>query len=183
MPRPLGLEQVRVVILDEQFDAGDHRPGIDSHDIDRQIARGCEGVKPGWARVNCNYFLTEEDEVRLGEAFYEPYVHRSGGLYPDYRIQAALKNFARPVLDTTRRRAFRWDIALMRNGQPNAWALPCGKISINRGLLTELRSEAELAAVLGHEIVHAAAKHGAKGMQRGMLLQGAVAIATIAVAT
>ena len=47
----------------------------------------------------------------------------------------------------------------------------------------ELRSEAELAAVLGHEIVHAAAKHGAKGMQRAMLLQGAVAIATIAVAT
>jgi predicted Zn-dependent protease len=41
-------------------------------------------------------------------------------------------------------------------------------------LLVELKSEAELAAVLAHEIVHAAARHGAKSMERGMLLQGAV---------
>ncbi|NIN39319.1 MAG: M48 family metalloprotease, partial [Gammaproteobacteria bacterium] len=53
-------------------------------------------------------------------------------------------------------------------------ALPGGKIAINRGLLTELNSEAELAAVLGHEIVHAAAKHSAQQMSRGVLLQGAV---------
>jgi predicted Zn-dependent protease len=39
-------------------------------------------------------------------------------------------------------------------------------------LLTELKNEAELASVLGHEIIHAAARHGAKGMERGILLQG-----------
>jgi tetratricopeptide (TPR) repeat protein len=54
------------------------------------------------------------------------------------------------------------------------------KIAVNRGLLLELGSEAELAAVLGHEIVHAAARHGAQAMQRGMLLQGAVLAATAA---
>ncbi len=59
-------------------------------------------------------------------------------------------------------------------------ALPGGKIVINRGLLVELKSEAELAAVLGHEIVHAAARHGAKGMERGILLQGVVMAAGIA---
>jgi predicted Zn-dependent protease len=47
-------------------------------------------------------------------------------------------------------------------------------------LLLEINSEAELAAVLGHEIVHAAARHGAKGIQRGMLLQGAVLAAAVA---
>jgi predicted Zn-dependent protease len=52
--------------------------------------------------------------------------------------------------------------------------MPGGKIAFNRGLLYELNSEAELAAVLSHEIVHAAARHGAKGMESGMLLQGAV---------
>jgi predicted Zn-dependent protease len=57
---------------------------------------------------------------------------------------------------------------------PNAWALPGGKIAVNRGLLTELNSEAELAAVLGHEIVHAAAKHTANRIERGMLLQGVI---------
>jgi len=45
-------------------------------------------------------------------------------------------------------------------------------------LLTELSNEAELAAVLGHEAVHAAARHGAKAMERGVLLQGAM-LATV----
>jgi predicted Zn-dependent protease len=67
-----------------------------------------------------------------------------------------------------------YEFVVLNNSLPNAWALPGGKIAINRGLLTELNSEAELAAVLGHEIVHAAAKHSAKQMSRGVLLQGAV---------
>jgi predicted Zn-dependent protease len=69
---------------------------------------------------------------------------------------------------------------VLNNSVPNAWALPGGKIAINRGLLLELGSEAELAAVLGHEIVHAAARHGAKNMERGMMLQGAILAAGIA---
>ena len=63
---------------------------------------------------------------------------------------------------------------VLNSSVPNAWALPGGKIAINRGLLTEMNSEAELAAVLGHEIVHAAARHSARQMSRGMLLQAAV---------
>ena len=42
---------------------------------------------------------------------------------------------------------------ILNSSVPNAWALPGGKIAVNRGLLLELGSEAELAAVLGHEIV------------------------------
>jgi predicted Zn-dependent protease len=73
-----------------------------------------------------------------------------------------------------------YEFVVINNSVPNAWALPGGKIAVNRGLLVELNNEAELAAVLGHEIVHAAARHGAKGMERGILLQGAVAVAGIA---
>ncbi|MDZ7684041.1 MAG: M48 family metallopeptidase [Gammaproteobacteria bacterium] len=72
-----------------------------------------------------------------------------------------------------------YEFVVINDSTPNAWALPGGKIAINRGLLTKLDSEAELAAVLGHEVVHAAARHGAQAMQRGMLLQGALLAATI----
>ena len=61
-----------------------------------------------------------------------------------------------------------YEFVVINNSVPNAWALPGGKIAVHRGLLIELNSEAELAAVLGHEIVHAAARHGAKGMERGI---------------
>jgi predicted Zn-dependent protease len=73
-----------------------------------------------------------------------------------------------------------YEFSVINNSVPNAWALPGGKIAVNRGLLTELGSEAELAAVLGHEIVHAAARHGAKSMQRGMFTQGALTAVALA---
>ena len=74
-----------------------------------------------------------------------------------------------------------YEFTVLNSSVPNAWALPGGKIAINRGLLTEIDSEAELAAVLGHEIVHAAARHSAQQMSRGQLLQGLV-VATSVVA-
>jgi predicted Zn-dependent protease len=67
-----------------------------------------------------------------------------------------------------------YEFVVLNNGVPNAWALPGGKIAVNRGLLQELHNEAELAAVLGHEIVHSAARHGAKSMERGMILNAGV---------
>lgn len=63
-----------------------------------------------------------------------------------------------------------YEFVVLNNSVPNAWALPGGKIAINRGLLTVLENEAELAAVLGHEIVHAAARHSAQQMSRGQLV-------------
>src|SRR5690606_37041493 len=73
-----------------------------------------------------------------------------------------------------------YEFVVLNNSVPNAWALPGGKIAINRGLLTELESEAELAAVLGHEIVHAAARHSARQMERGMLMQGLILATAVA---
>ena len=73
-----------------------------------------------------------------------------------------------------------YEFTVLDNSIPNAWALPGGKIAVNRGLLTELKSESELAAVLGHEIVHAAARHSAQAMSRGMLIQGGLIVAQVA---
>jgi predicted Zn-dependent protease len=59
---------------------------------------------------------------------------------------------------------------VLNSSVPNAWALPGGKIAINRGLLAKLDDEAQLASVLGHEIVHAAARHSVQRMQKGTLI-------------
>ena len=73
-----------------------------------------------------------------------------------------------------------YEFVVLNDSIPNAWAMPGGKIAFNRGLLYELNSEAELAAVLGHEITHAAARHGAKSMERGIFMQGAMVAIGIA---
>jgi len=76
--------------------------------------------------------------------------------------------------------ALPYEFNVINSSVPNAWALPGGKISINRGLLTKMNSEAELAAVLGHEIIHAASRHGARGQSRGIVAQVGVVAATVA---
>ena len=65
----------------------------------------------------------------------------------------------------------------------NAYAFPGGSIACTRGILLNLDNEAQLAALLGHEIGHVSARHSAARMSQGILLQAAVAGAAIAVAT
>jgi predicted Zn-dependent protease len=53
-----------------------------------------------------------------------------------------------------------YEFVVLNNSVPNAWHCPAARSQSIAGLLYELQNEAELAAVLGHEIVHAAARHG-----------------------
>ncbi len=124
--------------------------------------------------------VSEQQELAIGIQQYAPARQSQGG---DYVVDQELTSYISRVgqrLAAVSDRKLPYEFKVLNNSVPNAWALPGGKISINRGLLTELKSEAELAAVLGHEIVHAAAKHGVRSMSKGMLLQAGVAGATIA---
>ncbi len=127
-------------------------------------------------------FISEAQEIKIGQQNYAPYRQAQGG---DYVVD---EEVARYVSDVGQRvaavadRKLPYEFEVLNSSVPNAWALPGGKIAINRGLLTELNSEAELAAVLGHEVVHAAARHGAKAQERGMFIQGGLIATQIATA-
>jgi len=60
-----------------------------------------------------------------------------------------------------------WQFGVLDSPNVNAFAVPGGTIFITRGLLERMRSEAELAGVLGHEIVHVLRKHHLKAIQKG----------------
>jgi predicted Zn-dependent protease len=117
-------------------------------------------------------------EQQVGSQMYAPMKQSQGG---DFIVDPELTAYVQEVGNRLAERARRkgeldFEFSILNDSVPNAWALPGGKIAINRGLLTELDSEAELAAVLGHEIVHADAAHGARAQSKGMLVQlGAVA--------
>ncbi|MFT7513488.1 MAG: putative Zn-dependent protease [Candidatus Omnitrophota bacterium] len=120
-------------------------------------------------------FTSEAQELAIGAKNYGAYQQAQGGDLVTYpRVTAYVQDVGSKLAAVSDRK-LPYEFVVLNDSVPNAWALPGGKIAINRGLLIELNSEAELAAVLGHEIVHAAAKHTAKQMDRGILAQTAMA--------
>ena len=126
--------------------------------------------------------VSDQQAIAIGTQQYAQAQQMQGGRYS---TDAALGEYVNRVGQKLARYSgadLPYEFVVLNHSVPNAWALPGGKIAINRGLLVELRNEAELAAVLAHEIVHAAARHGAKRIERSMLTQGAVAITAITTA-
>ena len=126
--------------------------------------------------------VSEGQEIQMGQQYYGPSRQSQGG---DYVTDPRVTEYVRQVgnrLAAVADRPLPYEFVVLNSGELNAWALPGGKIAINRGLLVELKNEAELAAVLGHEIVHAAARHGAQQMEKGQLLQIGAAVASIGAA-
>jgi predicted Zn-dependent protease len=139
------------------------------------------GVNPVTGKKEIQ-FVSEAQELKIGEQHYSPTRQAEGG---DLTVMPELTTYVNEVgqkLAGVADRKLPYEFVVLNNSVPNAWALPGGKIAVNRGLLTELKNEAELAAVLGHEIVHAAARHGAKAQERGTLLQAGLAAAQIGAA-
>jgi predicted Zn-dependent protease len=120
-------------------------------------------------------FVSEEKEIAIGKENYSPARQSQGGDYIiDPELTAYVQGIGKRLGAVSDRPELPYEFVVLNDSVPNAWAMPGGKIAFNRGLLYELNSEAELAAVMGHEIVHAAARHGAKSMERGIFMQGAM---------
>jgi metalloendopeptidase OMA1, mitochondrial len=79
---------------------------------------------------------------------------------------------------------FQWEVTVIKDDKTmNAFALPGGKIAVYTGIFPVAKSEAGLAAVLGHEVTHALARHGGERMSQGVLAQAAVVGATVGAAS
>lgn len=108
-------------------------------------------------------FMSQAQEINLGRQQYAPSLQSQGG---SYIIDKSLTIYVNAVGQRLARHSAQpnlpYEFTVLNNSVPNAWALPGGKIAINRGLLVLLKDEAQLAAVLAHEVVHAAARHGAE---------------------
>ena len=110
-------------------------------------------------------------EIKTGKTHYRSAQQAQGGrLTVSPSLEEYVARVGRRVAEVSDRQ-LPYEFVVLNNGTPNAWALPGGKIAITRGLLLELENESELAAVLAHEVVHAAARHGARAMTRNLILQ------------
>lgn len=117
-------------------------------------------------------FMSEGQDAQIGQSQYKPAQQSQGGLYYlDPELTLYVASVGKKLAAVSDRPDLPYEFVILNNSIPNAWALPSGKIALNRGLLTKLQDEAQLAAVLSHEIVHAAARHSAQRMQQGMIVE------------
>lgn len=112
--------------------------------------------------------FSEEEEAALGAQAYTPAVQQQGGFYRDKELEDYVQGVGERLARVSHRPNLNYRYRILNSSVPNAFALPGGYIVINRGLLIHLKSEAELAAVLGHETGHVTAKHSIAGYQRAM---------------
>ncbi len=79
---------------------------------------------------------------------------------------------------------FDWQVSVIKDDKTqNAFALPGGKIAVYTGIFPVAKNEAGLAAIMGHEVTHALARHGAERMSQGILAQVGIIGTAIALET
>jgi predicted Zn-dependent protease len=85
---------------------------------------------------------------------------------------ALVQRVGRRIAEATGRKDYQWEFKVIENDKMiNAFALPGGKVAVYTGILPVTRDEAGLAAVMGHEVAHAIARHGGERVSQGLLVQ------------
>lgn len=102
--------------------------------------------------------MTEEQEIALGRQMH-PRILQEMGVYDNAQLNAYVQRVGEKLAANSHRPDLIYRFTVLDSQDVNAFALPGGYIYITRGLLAYLNSEAELAAVLGHEIGHVTARH------------------------
>jgi predicted Zn-dependent protease len=93
-------------------------------------------------------------------------------------ISAAVDRFMRANNMTAEADAYKWEFNLIDDKTVNAWCMPGGKVVFYTGIMPICANEDGVAAVMGHEVAHAFAKHGQERMSQGQLQQiGGLAVA------
>lgn len=136
--------------------------------------------------------ISQPQEMQLGAQAYaqvlrDPKVKIS----QDPREVEPVKRVAKRVIEAAKQskyaemaKQFEWEVNVIKDDKTlNAFALPGGKIAVYTGIFPIAKNEAGLAAILGHEVTHALARHGAERMSQGLLTQLGLEATNIALAS
>ncbi|HEU4504352.1 MAG TPA: M48 family metallopeptidase [Nitrospira sp.] len=138
------------------------------------LSGGCE-TNPYTGRSQ--FLMTSvSEEMKMGAQAYDqvksdPKMKTSQyprEIEPVKRVAARIVEAAKRSKYAEMAQQFEWEVAVIKDDQTaNAFALPGGKMAVYTGIFPMAKTEAGLAAVMGHEVVHALARHGAERMSQG----------------
>ncbi len=122
--------------------------------------------------------ISQDQEVELGKQARAEAV-AALGLYPDEALQRYVAGLGMELAKRSERPQLPWSFEVIDDASINAFALPGGPVFVTRGLLTHMNSEAELVAVLGHEVGHITARHAVSLISKQQLAQVGLGVGSI----
>ncbi len=133
--------------------------------------------------------LSEDQEIGMGQKAWDDILndrnvvisHDGADVDPVRRVAERIIASATRSQYAKRAKSFEWEVITIKaDDTKNAWALPGGKIAIYTGIFPAAFTESGLAAIMGHEVVHALARHGAERASQRLAADVGLGIASIA---
>ncbi|MDY7227421.1 M48 family metalloprotease [Hyalangium rubrum] len=122
--------------------------------------------------------VSQGDEIAIGQQAAKD-VQQSIGLVANPQLQQYVSTIGLSMARQSERPDLPWSFQVVDDPAVNAFALPGGPVFVTRGLMAHLNSEAELAAVIGHEIGHITAKHSVSQISKAQLAQLGLGVGAI----
>jgi predicted Zn-dependent protease len=105
--------------------------------------------------------MDEPTEIAEGQKAHQQ-VLKEYNVYPNPAVQAYVNALGQKLAAQSHRKQLEWHFTVLDSPEINAFALPGGYVYVTRGIMAYMESEADLAGVIGHEIGHVTARHGAQ---------------------
>ena len=122
--------------------------------------------------------MDEPREIAEGKKAHQS-VLQEYGVYPNAKLQAYVNDIGQRLAKQSERSQLVWTFTVLDSPEINAFALPGGFVYVTRGIMAYMESEADLAGVIGHEIGHVTARHGAQRATRQQTAGVGIVAATI----
>ena len=143
------------------------------------VVTACETV-PYTGRTQLQ-ILPESAELQMGLDSYQEVLKKSK-VSRDAGLNEQVGRVGRRIAAATGRADYQWEFKVLEDPQVNAFCLPGGKVAVYTGILPVTRDDAGLAAVMGHEVAHALARHGGERVSQTLLVQGTLTGVQLALA-
>jgi predicted Zn-dependent protease len=140
---------------------------------------GCASSGGGEPQTRANRSVAEQ---RQGQQAHPQVLRQFGGAYDDARLSAYVRDLGMKLAAASEQPDLPWTFTVLDSPVINAFALPGGYVYVSRGLIALADDEAELAGVIGHEIGHVTASHGARRQTQSTVAQAGVMAAVLGAA-
>lgn len=111
--------------------------------------------------------VSEEQEMQLGEQAYQEVLGKEK-LSDHAEWSRMVDDVGRRIAAASNQPDFKWQFRLLEGEEANAFCLPGGKVAFWEGIMPICETESGVAVVMGHEVAHAIAHHGAERMSQGL---------------